>query len=352
MNQVHAAHSASRRKARTSAIAVNLFQVAAVRFLWALTAGVLMSILCAGQSFGAEYDGGWKLRLHDTAIIRGEQVTLGEIAEPVGPIPPESWAKLAPTVLWPAPPEGRPMNMTRPKVQQAMASYVGELSSLCLYPASMTLQRGGIVLREEELRTIVVKTLTATVRAMPGEADMQDFRLPTSVFLANAGQRVELEGPVDLVPGRVNLRFAVKEVDGSIVRRLTGSVFVDQWIDVPCASVPLNRDESLGPERVTFVRKNLAHMREIPWDGRGGPWRMTRAVGIGQPIYQTDVAVIPAVRKGAVLTLVYEGKNFMVSLPGEALSDGAAGESIMVRNLQSKKQLRATVRDGLTAVVR
>ena len=52
------------------------------------------------------------------------------------------------------------------------------------------------------------------------------------------------------------------------------------------------------------------------------------------------------------LALIFEGKNVTVSIPGEALSDGASGETITVRNLQSKKQLRATVRDGQTVIVK
>jgi flagella basal body P-ring formation protein FlgA len=100
------------------------------------------------------------------------------------------------------------------------------------------------------------------------------------------------------------------------------------------------------------MRKKLAYVKGAVWDGKGGPWRMQRPVPLGQPIMQNDVAVIPTVQRGATVTMVYQDKNFTVSIPGEALSDGAAGETIPVRNLQSKKQLRVTVRDGLTIVVR
>jgi flagella basal body P-ring formation protein FlgA len=233
-----------------------------------------------------------------------------------------------------------------------MAHYARELSSLCVYPASMTIQRNGAVLDADDLRNLVVKTLTPLVRNLPGEASFQDFRLPSVLFLSADGQAVELEGPLDLVPGRLSLRIAVKDSDGAVVRRVTGTVFLDLWTEVPCAGVPLNKDEALTPERVVFVRKNLAHVKGVVWDGRGGPWRMQRPVMAGQPIMQTDVAVIPTVVKGAPVTMLYIGKNFTLSLPGEALSDGAHGETIAVRNAQSKKQIRATVRDGQTVVVR
>ncbi|SBW00416.1 Flagella basal body P-ring formation protein FlgA [uncultured delta proteobacterium] len=298
------------------------------------------------------YNGGWKLKIKEAAVVRGDTVTLGEIAQPIGTIDPALWQKLSAVELWPSPPAGKPMNMTRPKVQQAMAHYAQELSSLCSYPASMTIQQGGTVLDGDDLRNLVVKTLTPLIRNLPGEASLQDFRLPPSLFLPAGGQSVELEGPMDLVPGRLSVRIAVRDIDGSVVRRVTGTVFLDLWTEIPCAGVPLNKDEVLSPERVTFARKNLAHVKGVVWDGRGGPWRMQRPVPLGQPIMQADVAVIPTVVKGAPVTMMFIGKNFTLSVPGEALSDGAHGETIAVRNMQSKKQLRATVRDGQTVIVR
>lgn len=322
------------------------------RMLWCALLGVLLGMMMADLARAAEPDVAWRLRLKEAAVVSGPNVTLGEIADPVGVIDSRDWSRLAATGLWPSPPEGRPMNMTRPRLQQGMAAYAGELSALCIYPGSMTIQRGGLVLGEGELRAIVVKALTPQLGTLPGESSMQDFRLPAHVFLSHAGQKLELEGPLALSPGRVAIRLAVKELDGGVVRRLTGSVFVDSWMEVPSAASPLNRDEILGPERVTFVRKNLAHLRDEPWNGKGGPWRVMRAIGTGQPILQSDLSVVPTVKKGTKVTMLYESGSLRLSAPGEAMNDGAPGESIAVRNLQSKKQTRGIVRDGLTVVVR
>ncbi len=47
-------------------------------------------------------------------------------------------------------------------------------------------------------------------------------------------------------------------------------------------------------------------------------------------------------------TLVYEGKNMRLTTKAEALADGVAGESIPVRNVQSKRELYGVVRDAET----
>jgi flagella basal body P-ring formation protein FlgA len=101
---------------------------------------------------------------------------------------------------------------------------------------------------------------------------------------------------------------------------------------------------------VPFVRMNLALLRGEVWDGRGVPWRLLRPIGLEQAIYRADLGHIPTVRKGSSVTLLYEGKNLRMSVPGEALADGVPGESIPVRNSQSRKQLYGIVRDASTVL--
>ena len=328
------------------------FSRVAVRILFGLCLSALIGLALSGPALTAEgASHAWRLRVKGAAVVAGDTVTLGEIAEPVGEIAGDVWAKLALTPLWASPPAGKPMNMTRPSIQRAMAAYLRELSGLCIYPASLTIQQGGVVYTDMDLRSLVVKTLTPLLGSLPGEGSLQDFRLPGHVFVTHAGQKVELEDVPKLTAGRIPLRFAVLELDGVVLRRLTGSVFLDLWADVPCAGAPVNRDEVLRPEKVSFSRKNLAHMKDTPWDGRGGPWRVTRAIGTGQPILQSDVAVVHSVKKGAHITLAYEGKTVSASMMGEALHDASAGENILVRNLHSKKQLRGVVRDSQTVMV-
>jgi flagella basal body P-ring formation protein FlgA len=121
---------------------------------------------------------------------------------------------------------------------------------------------------------------------------------------------------------------------------------------VPCASVPLNRDEVLEPSKFTFMRKNLGLLRgEQIWDGKGGPWRLTRAVLPEQPIFLADLTHLPTVSRGDKIVLVYQGRNVRLSAKAEAMADGVKGESIPVRNLSSKKQLYAVVWDESTAVI-
>lgn len=298
-------------------------------------------------------DSPWRIRILETAVIDTPIVTLGQVAEPVGTVPPGVWERLSTTELWPAPSEhGKPMTLLRVKVQQALRAALGEYEELCLYPGSMTLQAGGAVLREDALRLLVVKRLTGMAAKYEGEAEFTEFRLPPFIFLSNKQQHVEVLLPVNPSPGRVSLTLAVKEMDGSLVRRFTGTVQMNIWREVPCLTRPVNRDEVLSPEMVTFARRNLANLKGEIWDGRGGPFRLARSLGAEQTLMLSDLERVPTIRKGSRVNLVYERGAIRLSVPAEALADAGPGESVTVRNLQSRKEILATAYDSGTVVIR
>ena len=282
----------------------------------------------------------WRLRIREAAAVQGDMVRLGDIADPLGGLSRERWEELAARPLWPAPPApGRPLQINRQRLE--------ELAASCILPASLVIQRGGAVYLEPDLRALVIRALTPQINLLGGHGDLTDFRLPAYAFTAHEGQSIELERGV-VAPGRIGLRFAVKELDGTARRRFTGSVFLNLWMDVPCAAVPLNRGDAVSPDRVTFRSENLAYTRGAIWDGKGGPWQAKRAIGVGEAILADDLAPLAAIHRGDRVTLVYRRGNVEMRTMVEALEEGGPGDTIAVRNLSSKKQVYATVRDADT----
>lgn len=337
-----------------------MFKLAQIAIMLALAAFV--ALLLSGEAFAAEPGAGkgaagevsWRLRLFEAAVVEGEHVLLGEISAPAGPMPAGLWNDLKERKLWLAPEEsGRPQNLTRPKLQQAMVAAMGkEFAVLCLYPLSMTLQRGGKLYDTPSVQELVVKSLTPKLAALPGEASFSDFRLPGNIFVASKSQSLAVEEPARVAPGRLSLNLTVREIDGSVVRRLTGTVFVDCWAPVACVTAPVNKGEVLGPDVITYKRKNLAYLREEPWDGTGGPWQAVRPIGLDQPILRNDLTYVPTMKRGRVVSLVFESGNVRLSAKVQALADGISGETIPVKNLQSKRQIYAVVQDENTVLAR
>lgn len=294
----------------------------------------------------------WRLKILSAAVTNSDMVLLGDIAVPLGQIGPDAWAQLRSQPLWPAPPEeGKPLQINHSRLSQALRQALGkEVAGRCILPSSLVIQRGGLVFHEEDLRSYVVKSLTPQLSAMPGQVELSDFRLPDYIFLAHSQQRVQLE-PGKLSPGRVPLRFAVQEADGNVLRRISGTVNLTLWVTAPAAARPLNKGEALAAESVTFMKVNASQLRELPWDGRGGPWQLNRALNTGEPILQSDLVSQLMVRRGDVVNLIYIRGNLRISTQAQALADGEPGATIAVRNLQTKKQVYAIVKDGSTVEI-
>ena len=327
-------------------------RAAKTRGLIAANAAPLAAPPAAGDQLPMLEQGDWRLKVAPAAVTNTDSVLLGDIAAPLGHMDPALWSDLKSRRLWPAPPEeGKPLQINRSRLSQALRQSLGnELAARCILPTSLVIQRGGLVFREDDLRSYVVKSLTPQLSAMPGEAELNEFRLPDYIFLAHNQQRVQLE-PGKLTPGRVPLRFAVQEADGTVLRRVSGTVNLTLWITVPAASRPLGKGDALTPEAVTFMRINAGQLRDLPWDGHGGPWQVTRSLITGDPILQSDLVSQLMVRRGTILTLIYVRGNLRMTTQAEALADGEPGATIPVRNLQTKKQIYATVKDGSTVEI-
>ena len=99
------------------------------------------------------------------------------------------------------------------------------------------------------------------------------------------------------------------------------------------------------------MKINASQLRELPWDGRGGPWQLNRALNTGEPILQSDLVSQLMVKRGDVVSLVYIKGNLRITTQAQALGDGEPGATIAVRNLQTKKQVYGTVKDGGTVEI-
>lgn len=70
-----------------------------------------------------------------------------------------------------------------------------------------------------------------------------------------------------------------------------------------------------------------------------------RPLRAGAALRAGDVMDTPAVKRGEVVTLIYESGGLRLSLRGRALADGAVGSMVRVANIQTNKVLEAIV-DG------
>jgi flagella basal body P-ring formation protein FlgA len=74
----------------------------------------------------------------------------------------------------------------------------------------------------------------------------------------------------------------------------------------------------------------------------------TRMVASGEPVTSSAVVSPRVVRRGAVITLLVEGRGFRVVARGIAAEDGAVGDTIRVVNQTSHREMAGRVEDDRT----
>ncbi len=151
------------------------------------------------------------------------------------------------------------------------------------------------------------------------------------------GEHLEIIiGGGNIQPGSNSILLRV--LDGTRpIKSLGGSLFLDVWKKVPCAAVPLNRGDTLTPDKVTYVEKNLAYLPHNIWNGTGGPWRVKIPMGRLQVITLSHIEPMPTIQRNEKIKLIFNGKGVYLQVAALALRDGNKGDIIPVLNLMSKR---------------
>lgn len=324
-----------------------------VKPLLLTVAAVVTLALVFGSAHADNKKDDWRIKIKSAAVTSGPRVTLGEIAEFYGNLPPKTVRDLSAVELWNAAPKGRrALTVSRDKLKKVLYHYLGELVSKCIIPSQIRIQTGGRILSEVEIRSKVVNFLTPNLAAFDGQTELDKFMLPDYIFFSDPTDRLLVELNGKLEPGRNNIRLNVVSIDGRVVRRISSSFFLNLWRAVPCPVRPINRLEEITPDLLTWKRKNIAYLGSEVWDGKGGPWRVKSPIGTGQPIKKSSIELSPVVARGDNVSLEYRGVNIRLSVPAEVLEDGGIGETVTVRNLQSKVKILARVINASTVRVR
>ncbi len=290
----------------------------------------------------------WRIKIHDAAVVENDIVTLGDIAIPLGAVSNDEWNKLKSIQLFAAPEvSGKPFQISKQKLEESLYYVLGDSAQYLLLPNSIAIQKSGALLREQEIMLLIQSSLQTMMSQLGGRTELVDYRIPSYIFLDTKGQKLVVED-VASATGRLSLRLNVVEMDKSIVKRYTGTVFLNLWKDVPAPMKPYNRGEALSPENLTYVNRNISNIKGEVWDGKGGPWQFNNAVGVNTPIMKSDLSPLALIKKGQRVNIVYQKGSIQINQQGEALQDGSFGDLISVRNTQSKKQIFGTVIDSGT----
>ncbi len=291
----------------------------------------------------------WKIKIKECAVVKGDWVIFKEIARPTPYCSLEEWKKLKDIKLWKSPPKNRHQIIDQNRLKWLMEYYLGPFSNFCILPNQLVIQRGGRLISKTKLFQMINEKVKKKFAGK--EYKIREIKLPDYVFLKEEESKICCKIEPKLKPGPNRVIFTVLNFYKDVKRKIAGSFFLDLWDNVICAARPLNIGDTISPEDITYRKKNLAYLPFKVWDGKGGPWRVKRPIGVGQVIYQKDLEPKPLVLKNQKIFLVYETRFIFLRVPAKALEDGSLGDFIKVMNLQSKRVVIAKIVDKNKVII-
>lgn len=150
-----------------------------------------------------------------------------------------------------------------------------------------------------------------------------------------------LESPSQPV-GRVSVRV---RCEGSAPWSVFVPAEVRLYREVVIASRPLKRNSVLGAADLALVERDVGLLNQgyLTDLQQAIGKKLTRPLNPDQILAPVHLQLADIVRKGDQVVISAGNATVNVRMPGEALSDGALGQQINVRNLRSQRVIKARV---------
>ncbi len=140
---------------------------------------------------------------------------------------------------------------------------------------------------------------------------------------------------------------------GKLMARVRMLGYVEVMLPVVVLKRPLPRQALIRAEDLALEDRPLTRLaKDVILDPKEAIGLQTRvSLRAGAVLRKSVLERPPVVKRGSLVRIVAQGKNFTVSAIGEARQNGRIGEIIRVRNLSSKREIFAQVVDQKTVRV-
>lgn len=141
--------------------------------------------------------------------------------------------------------------------------------------------------------------------------------------------------------------------DGAVVSDATLTLRAQLWRDAWVTRQPVNYNAPFDPAVLETRRVDLLREREaLPASVGDQGFIFARTVNAGRVLTWRDIARRPLVKKGDVVEVSASDGLLSVTMKALALQNGAQGDAVTFRNLESRKDFTAFVIDENRAQVR
>jgi flagellar basal body P-ring formation protein FlgA len=282
----------------------------------------------------------WSLSLQPTAQVDSEGIFLAQVVVAPGLAPlPVLRLALAPSF-------GQTITLSRGQVQEALSRQAPQLAATnWLGPDRIRVTRRARAFAEADLLELLTATLQREYIKDKGQLELRLTRPWTTVSLPDEPLTLQvLDLPSSGVTPACIVRFELRtahEVAGAWQASLQARVWRDLWV----ASGPLKRGAPLSHAALARERRDVLTLRDTPAEVEPGDANLEVAEQIpaGAVLYARALKVRPVVHRGQNAEVCLQDGSLAISMKVEVLEDGAPGQTVRVRNPESRRELRGKV---------
>ncbi|HUR45596.1 MAG TPA: flagellar basal body P-ring formation chaperone FlgA [Candidatus Saccharimonadales bacterium] len=285
------------------------------------------------------------LTLLTNAFVDSEGVFLSQIVRSAAPLPHVR--------LCNAPQFGQATTLTRGQLSEALQKSSVELNSTNLEGADkVRIARRARPYNESEIKDQLTALLQNDHLKDKGELEVRFMRPWVPIVLPDEPLTLKvLNLPSTGVTPNCIVRFELstkREILGAWQAPISARVWREVWV----AKSPLRKDQMLSEADLVRERRDVLTLRESVLTGLPeSSSEIAENIQAGSPLYQRSVRPRPVVFRGQLVEAQVLNGPMAISLKVEVLENGAPGQVVRLRNLQSRREFRGQVKPDQTVLV-
>jgi flagella basal body P-ring formation protein FlgA len=212
-------------------------------------------------------------------------------------------------------------------------------------PMQIKITRRRRALDESELKTLLTETLQRDLVKDKGDLELRLTRPWTPVAIPDDPLKLKiLELPVAGVTPNFIVRFELSD-DRDTIGTWQVPLQAHVWREVMVAGSLLRRGQPVKDADLRKERRDVLALREIitSIDTESGALEIGENLPAGTPLGARSIRLRPVVRRGKIADAIVQDGAMTISVKVEVLEDGAPGQIVRVRNVQSKREFRGKV---------
>ncbi len=230
---------------------------------------------------------------------------------------------------------------------------LGMLCLLCVVGTAAQAASAQVPLQEKEIRSAVERLLAEKLAGRGWDVSIRQLSLPKGILTSNGERDLELLPPAGWQGWEPVSIALVVRVNGVVEKNLSLRLLLDARTEMVTAKRQLLAGTVLTPDDLELQKQDLKRAGGLPVkniaDAVGKKLRMT--VREGAPLRSNQLAEVPVVVSGQLVTIIAESSGVRITVSGRAKSSGGIGELVRVQNLMSNKEIPARVLDASTVEV-